>query len=139
MNNSVNPWPSLLILNQDRTLKSVKIVQTFLCKTSIDNDPLFTRKPLHRVITISDILDHICRIFLHLTGNAFRTDGQRADLKNSNEPYEDQVEVEDLMTFQGSENFTIGDILEAPVEGSMPYISSPSVSTLGHRDEQICW
>ncbi|XP_030535281.1 putative kinase-like protein TMKL1 [Rhodamnia argentea] len=55
-------------------------------------------------------------LFFYFYRNVSRTYGQRADLENSDETYEDQTEVEDLMTFQGSEDLTIGDILEAPGE-----------------------
>ncbi|KAI6672200.1 hypothetical protein NL676_000106 [Syzygium grande] len=55
-------------------------------------------------------------LFFYFYRNVSRTDGQGADLEKSNRPYEDQTEVEDLMTFRGGEDLTIGEILDAPGE-----------------------
>ncbi|KAF8041912.1 hypothetical protein BT93_A0496 [Corymbia citriodora subsp. variegata] len=66
MNNPANLFPSLSILSHCRTLKSVKVVQAFLCKTGVDTDPLFAGKLLlHCAVTISDALDYARRLFLH--------------------------------------------------------------------------
>lgn len=55
-------------------------------------------------------------LFFYFYRNISRTDGQRADLENSDGTYEDETDVEDLMTFRGGEDLTIGEILDAPGE-----------------------